>query len=273
MADIFPWLTALGFNKDNKLVINGQEISIDLNNNHINYPNLKSIGRKTTVNFSDEENFVVMDCIIQLLKQGYEPSQISLEKGYRLGHNTKSGNADITVEDNNGDPFMIIECKTFGKEFEKEWHNTVNNGGQLFSYDKQDNKASVLLLFEARVNNTTGQVDSRYNAIVLEDNDQYLDTLSNAKGYKDAIGGDDRFNTWKNVYHKDFIHNGILEKNIKPFTVGLPKETVKDLKEITQEEVKPKYNEFASILRKHNISGHENAFDKLVNLFLAKIVD
>ena len=34
-----------------------------------------------------------------------------------------------------------------------------------------------------------------------------------------------------------------------------------------------KYHEFATILRQHNVSGHENAFDKLVNLFLAKLVD
>lgn len=34
-----------------------------------------------------------------------------------------------------------------------------------------------------------------------------------------------------------------------------------------------KYHEFATILRQHNVSGRENAFDKLVNLFLAKVVD
>ena len=35
---------------------------------------------------------------------------------------------------------------------------------------------------------------------------------------------------------------------------------------------KKKYNQFATILRKYNVGGCENAFDKLVNLFLAKIV-
>lgn len=34
-----------------------------------------------------------------------------------------------------------------------------------------------------------------------------------------------------------------------------------------------KYHEFASILRQHNVGSHENAFDKLINLFLAKIID
>ncbi|EAH7415890.1 restriction endonuclease, partial [Campylobacter coli] len=43
-----------------------------------------------------------------------------------------------------------------------------------------------------------------------------------------------------------------------------------NLKELKEE---GKYHEFAKILRKHNISGKENAFDKLVNIFLCKIYD
>ncbi|MEY8737676.1 N-6 DNA methylase [Lactobacillus sp. AN1001] len=271
MADIKPWLSALGFDDNNCLTINGNTIEIDFNNQKINYPNLKEIGRNTTTNFSDEENFVVMECVIRLLKQGYIPSQISLEKGYKLGHNTKSGNADITVEDNNGVPFIIIETKTYGDEFNKEWKNTVNDGGQLFSYDKQENKSTALVLYESKVSDN--KIEADYRAIILRDNDEYLSSLVNAKGYKNAIGGNDRFNVWKNIYECEFITNGVLEPTIQPFTVGKPKKSISDLKELSHEEVQPKYNEFATILRKHNISGHENAFDKLVNLFLAKIVD
>ncbi|EKP0077577.1 restriction endonuclease subunit S, partial [Campylobacter jejuni] len=46
--------------------------------------------------------------------------------------------------------------------------------------------------------------------------------------------------------------------------------TFDNLKELKEES---KYHEFAKILRKHNISGKENAFDKLVNIFLCKIYD
>ena len=67
--------------------------------------------------------------------------------------------------------------------------------------------------------------------------------------------------------------NGVLEKDIKPYSINKPKKTLDDLKDFSHSEVQKKYNEFASILRKHNIGGRENAFDKLVNLFLAKIVD
>lgn len=272
LADIQPWLSSLKFGEDNCLTINGNTIEIDFKNKKIKYPNLKEIGRSTTTNFSDEENFVVLECVIRLLKQGYKPSQISLEKAYKLGHNTKSGNADITVEDNNLKPFLIIETKTYGDEFNKEWRNTINDGGQLFSYDKQENKATVLALYESKVN-ANGELDADYRAITLKDNDEYLSSLDNVRGYKDAIGGNDRFDIWKNTYQCEYTTNGILDPDIQPFTVGKPQKTISDLKELTHEEVQPKYNEFATILRKHNISGHENAFDKLVNLFLAKIVD
>lgn len=272
VADIKPWIEALGFDENNRLVVNGHIIEIDFENEKIIYPKLKEIGRNTTTNFSDEENFVVMECIIRLLKQGYIPSQISLEKGYKLGHNTKSGNADITVEDNDGVPFIIIETKTYGDEFYKEWKNIINDGGQLFSYDKQENKASALVLYESKVSEQQ-EIWADYQAIILKDNEEYLSSFENAKGYRDAVGGNDRFNVWKNTYDCEYVTNGILENTIQPFTIGKPKKTIYDLKELAHEEVQTKYNEFATILRKHNISGRENAFDKLVNLFLAKIVD
>ena len=37
--------------------------------------------------------------------------------------------------------------------------------------------------------------------------------------------------------------------------------------------IQKKYHQFATIMRAHNVSARENAFDKLVNLFLCKVVD
>ncbi len=45
------------------------------------------------------------------------------------------------------------------------------------------------------------------------------------------------------------------------------------MQDVDNNAIQKKYHEFATILRQHNVSGRENAFDKLVNLFLAKIVD
>lgn len=276
MANIKPWLKAHNFKEIKKdkvfeLEINDYKIEIDIEKEKIYYPNLKEIGRETTTNFSAEENFVILDIIIGLLKQGYLPNQISIEKGYKLGHNTKSGNADVTIEDNEGSPFLIIEAKTYGSEFEKEWKNTLLDGGQLFSYEKQENKAHALVLYASKISDSS--IERIYHAIQLKDNDEFLTTLENPKSYRDAKGGNDKFEIWRDVYQQDFRTNGVLEETIKPFEIGKIKSTLSDLKEITHDEVQKKYNQFATILRKYNVGGRENAFDKLVNLFLAKIVD
>lgn len=276
MANIEPWLKVLNFNEVQNgsifvLEINNHKIEINIGEEKILYPNLKEIGRDTTTNFSAEENFVVLDIIVGLLKQGYLPNQISIEKGYKLGHNTKSGNADVTVDDNEGNPFLIIEAKTFGPEFDKEWKNTLLDGGQLFSYEKQENKAQALVLYASKVSETS--IDRIYHVIHLKDNDEFLATLDNPKSYRNAKGGNDKFEVWRDIYQQDFRTNGVLEHTIKPFEIGKIKSTVSELKEITHDEVQKKYNQFATILRKYNVGGRENAFDKLVNLFLAKIVD
>ena len=276
MANIKPWLKAHDFKEIKKdklfeLVINSHKIEIDTQKEKIHYPNLKEIGRETTTNFAAEENFVVLDIIIGLLKQGYHPNQISIEKGYKLGRNTSSGISDVTIDDNEGNPFLIIEAKTYGSEFEKEWKKTLLDGGVLFSYEKQDNKAQALILYASRINESL--IERIYHIIHLTDNDKFLATLDNPKSYKSAKGGNDKFEIWRDTYQQEYRKTGALEPTIKPFEIGKVKSTVSKLKEITHDEVQKKYNQFATILRKYNVGGRENAFDKLVNLFLAKIVD
>ncbi|EEU6950730.1 N-6 DNA methylase, partial [Campylobacter jejuni] len=63
---------------------------------------------------------------------------------------------------------------------------------------------------------------------------------------------------------------GIFEENVNAYKILEITPTFDNLKELKEE---GKYHEFAKILRKHNISGKENAFDKLVNIFLCKIYD
>jgi type I restriction enzyme M protein len=58
-----------------------------------------------------------------------------------------------------------------------------------------------------------------------------------------------------------------------PYNV-IPKAiTKKDLKELTQEDSKMIFNQFAEILRHNIVSDKSNAFNKIFNLFLCKIVD
>ncbi len=84
---------------------------------------------------------------------------------------------------------------------------------------------------------------------------------------------------WKEVYENDYSTIGIFEKNTNAYDIGKNALCFDDLNELssTKDDGKShedgKYHEFAKILRKYNISGKENAFDKLVNLFLCKIYD
>ena len=107
----------------------------DLDNEELIYPEDKGliINTRTTINFSQNENFVVFECVHNLFKQGYKPEHIELEPKWKLGHESKSGRADILVKDFTNKPLLIIECKTAGKEFDKEWETMKKAGGQLFS--------------------------------------------------------------------------------------------------------------------------------------------
>lgn len=62
-------------------------ISVDFENEKINYPEDKGlmVYKRTTCNFSDPENFVVLECVTRLMDKGYRPEHIEIEKnmGFR----------------------------------------------------------------------------------------------------------------------------------------------------------------------------------------------
>ena len=43
----------------------------------------------TTINFSEPENFVVLECVNRLLDKGYRSENIELERTWSLGHEQK----------------------------------------------------------------------------------------------------------------------------------------------------------------------------------------
>lgn len=88
--------------------------------------------------------------------------------------------------------------------------------------------------------------------------------------YKKSNNNIELFKTWKESYELQYFKQGIFEANVNTYKILEITPTFDNLKELKEED---KYHEFAKILRKHNISGKENAFDKLVNIFLCKIYD
>lgn len=261
---------------DNKTTIN-----IDFKKEKIIYPAEIKKGDETTCNFSHDENFVVLECVDRLLSKGYKAKHIELEPRWRLGRESKtSGKADIVVKNQKGKTYIIIECKTAGAEFNKEWNNMQKDGGQLFSYFQQDKDAKFLCLYTS---DFTGNETIFENKIIVTTDDEEILAQKSAKveqkGYFGASKVDDLYNVWNEIYERTSYTAGIFENSINAYEAGKTTRTYDKLKEITQKDEggksgeDGKYHEFAKILRKHNISGKENAFDKLVNLFLCKIYD
>ena len=251
------------------------DIQVDFSKEIIIYPPEIATGANTTTNFSQNENFVVLECVCRLLEKGYKPCDMELEPLWKLGHSGKSGRADIWVrtidQDGEKKSLLIIECKTQGPEFNHAWETTLKDGAQLFSYFQQERATSFLCLY------TSGFADSKiqteYHLIKVKDNEKLLETLENPKSYAKAGNNKELFDVWKETYKKDFSSVGLFEDDMQAYNIGKKNYTARDLKEIDYASMQKKYHEFAKILRQHNVSGRENAFDKLVNLFLAKVVD
>lgn len=100
-------LFRLGFreNSSNKknllLTIDDYAISITINTDNfsksaINYGPKIKVHQSNICDFSKQENLVQLECVVRLLKKGYKPNVIELEKTYKLGHNEK-GRLDIYI--------------------------------------------------------------------------------------------------------------------------------------------------------------------------------
>jgi type I restriction-modification system DNA methylase subunit len=280
----------LGFTSDDDKVYQKRykssyvPLRIDVETEHIYYSETGiRVGRNTTSNFSDPENAVVLECVDRLLDKGYQPRHIELEPSWLLGHSSKGGYADIWVRtfkdnafdgnDENIDSLLIIECKT-PSEFTGAWEDTLEDGAQLFSYFQQEKSTKYLCLYTSDV--ADDKAKPTYHLINVEDNEQYLNTLQDKDDiltYKKASNNKQLYKVWHDTYNCEYSEVGLFETDIEPYKIGKNKYTIHDLKPVDSETIKKKYSEYATILRQHNVGALENAFDKLVNLFLAKIVD
>ena len=255
-------------------------IAVDFTNEKIVYPEGIEADRNTTKNFSANENFVVLECVIGLLSQGYKPENIVLEPKTPGGREDSHFYCDILIRDNEKRPYMLIECKTMdGKEddeFNKAWKKTLQDGGQLLNYYNTYRQAQYLVLYASDF--VDGEPRCNYRLITMTDNKEYLESnpklLSFEKISADNGTRDDFFRVWSETYGKDFATNGAFEVDEVPaFGVTKKKMTIDDLIVVDGQDIQRKYHQFAQTLRKYNVASHENAFDKLVNLFLVKVVD
>ncbi|MDR1897363.1 MAG: N-6 DNA methylase, partial [Prevotellaceae bacterium] len=236
-----------------KKYADGYTIQIDFANNRIFYGDKIKYDSSTTQNFSQPENFVVLESVNRLLDKGYKPENIILEKTYPAGHGT-SGRLDICVTRDDGSEYLLIECKTYGKEFDKEFARMKKDGGQLFTYFKFSNKADLLMLYASE----------------LQDNEVvFLNEI--VKIEDDYRTGDvkDFYEKW-NKLSKD---NGVFDAWVKPYNFESKALTINELEDIKPEDSSFIFNRFLEILRHNVVSDKGNAFNRIFTLFLCKIYD
>ena len=217
----------------------------------IDYGTKIKVWQKTTSNLGKDENLVVLECVIRLLQKGYRPESIELEKTWKSGHGT-SGRLDILIKEGESDVFSMIECKTWGEEYEKERNNLLENGGQLFTYLVQERSTKFLILYTSLISEN------------IECQSECID-LTTVKG----SNNEELHKSW----NKTFVTGGIFEVEASPYNIQRVELKKSDLKELDENSGKGLFHSFAEILRRHAISDKSNAFNKIFNLFVCKIYD
>ena len=256
-------IKALGFSaKENSLGIfqkkyasaDNYTIEIDFEKENFLFGDKIKAESKTSQNFSQAENWVVLECVDRLLEKGYQPENITLEKTWATGHGT-SGRLDILVTRDDNSAYLMIECKTWGAEFDKEFKNLEKNGGQLFTYFQQDKDADVIMLYASQL--VGNEVKYRNEIIKIEED------------YRQTGNVKDFFERWNKLPKS----NGVFDSWATAYEFQSKALTKQDLKVLKQEDSSFIFNRFLEILRHNVVSDKPNAFNKIFTLFLCKIVD
>lgn len=237
---------------------NDYEISVfvsdELKNCKINWGEKVKVTRRTSSDFTKPESFVVLECVNRLLEKGYGPDRFVLEQQWKLGHKGK-GFLDVQILDSRGRSFLMVECKTWGKEYDQAKKDTYRDGGQLFSYYVQEKNTQYLSLYSSILEN--GKIRYQTDIVVIND------AIKKAENQKEA------FEAWR---PQIFESKGIFDRN-DPYNIKFEGIVKSDLKELTSKDGGDIFHRFTEILRKNVVSDKTNAFNKIFNLFLCKIVD
>ena len=270
-------LQTLGFKAEGNIFqkfIGEVDLKVDFDQEKMIYPEDKGlkVNERQTCNFSQDENFVVFECVHQLLEKGYKPEHLELEPRWRVGHGASGGRADILVKDQEDKALLIIECKTPGDEFERAWRKTQQDGDQLFSYAQQIQQTQYLCLYASSFIDNKIRFD--HKIIAHCDKENILEQDTTLLSFTKANDVEERFAVWRDTYGLESTEVGIFEHNIQAYQIGKNNYTLADdTKTIDATDKEGKYHDFRTILRKYNIARRENAFEVLVNLFLCKLVD
>ena len=275
-ANLKDMLTVIGFTAtgnryEKKFDSLGVSLEVDFNTKKLIYPSEIKGGDRND-GFDKNENFVVFECVNKLLEKGYRPEHIELEKEWHLGHDSKSGRGDVLVTDEKGSMLFIVECKTWGEEFDKALRNTKIDGDQLFSYWQQEQSCKWLVLYASDFKDgaiiykaPTIDCSDDANILLLAKKDKSL------KLYRDAHTTPERYEAWKETYANQIHDDLVFSEDSVAYKIGVKPLRKKNLRDFAPDD--KIVNKFEEILRHNNVSDKENAFNRLIALFICKLVD
>jgi type I restriction enzyme M protein len=226
--------------------------SVQPTKSKIDFGSAITVHHASASSLAKRENLVVLQCVVDLLRRGYEAEKIELEKTWLLGH-ARKGRLDIYLKSPSGDAYALIECKTWGREYAKLRNDTLEDGGQLLSYFVQERRSRALYLYTCR-----------FGA-------DHVDVLTEFIR-ADALSGtnlDELFYSWNRSFETD----GIFHPDSSLYDDEYRGIRKQDLRELDRETGGEVFNGFAEILRRNVVSDKPNAFNKIFNLFLCKIAD
>ena len=233
---LFLGFTQSGNSYEKKFPHFNASMRVDFSKKKLYYPDTIK-GRERNNGFDAPENFVVFECVNRLLEKGYRPEHIELEKEWHLGHDVKSGRADICVTDAKGVMLFIVECKTWGREYDKALSDTKNDGAQLFSYWQQEQSCKWLVLYTSEFKGDTIE----YKAPTIDCSDDANIVLlakkdKSIKLYRDAHTAPEKHNTWKETYLGQIHDDLVFSDDSVAYKIGVKPLLKKDLRNFTPED-------------------------------------
>ena len=186
--------------------------------------------------------------LLNLINHRYSEINIELEKPFQGGTKGTGSYLDVYIKNNDFSIIYMLEVK------QKKEHEKAKKTNQLFNYAYEEQNTHLIAYYSYDF-----EKDSSLVSYVIID-----DLLKQAKNKEDL------FSIWdKNGYYcqNDFI------KDTSPFCTTFVPIMYENLKDIEKEDIHKLFKNFTEILRVYAVSDKSNAFNKIINLFLCKIVD
>ncbi len=224
------------------------------NSGKIDWGTPKDVGRQTSSDLSKPEFMIQLYWYIRLAESGYSTKNIAIEQPVQLGH--KDGFIDIVVFTDDGTPFMALDAKTSGTEDKKYIADLKNSKGQVASYYRFSSNLKYVGILSAKIAD-----DGITPVSYIVSTDPWKKSGS-PEEYLRSIGS-----------HAELPNIFKIAPDIPPYSKKSYLLKPVDLIDLNEDTASQMFHDFLTILRKHGISDKTNAFNKVLNLFIAKIVD